>query len=295
MRADLAFKAQLLPIGGQQQFDRRRVEPDAMVQALDPVRQVNALDGQHRGQDLRFGDGCRIARKQRFDIERAPRLDHEMHAVAGNVHARNLVDDTVDLRDHDAVLEGRRFDDGRRVLGIRARIQIAVRVGAHRGNQRDARRQVDEIPGEQFEIRMHGAERDLAAEQHLRNALRLRTGISEIEPRGDPAFEDVEVFRQHDAGLDHMQAVHPFRRDGGERGSQHIGLLLVVAFEADPVPRPQHRFQQRYRVARVYGFMPRVACAGRQPCIAIATRATPFRHKFLPRNLMLMRRRAPSS
>ena len=60
-----------------------------------------------------------------------------MHAIAGNVDARNPVDDLVDLRDDDAALEGGRLDHRRRVLGVRARVEIAVAVGADRGDQRD--------------------------------------------------------------------------------------------------------------------------------------------------------------
>ena len=84
-----------------------------------------------------FGDGGGIAREQRLDEERLVGLDDEVHPVAGDVDARHLVDDLVDLGDDDAVLEGGRLDDGRRVLGVRAGVEIAVAVGADRGDQRD--------------------------------------------------------------------------------------------------------------------------------------------------------------
>ena len=45
-------------------------------------------------------------------------------------------------------LKARGLDDRRRVLGVRSRIEIAVAVGADRGDQRDLRRQIDEIAGE---------------------------------------------------------------------------------------------------------------------------------------------------
>ena len=162
---DLALEAELLAIGRQQQFDRGGVEADAVVQPLHAVRRVDALDRQHRRQDLHFGDGGRIAREQRLDIEGPVGLDDEIHPVARDVDPRHLVDDLVDLRDDDAVLEGCRLDDGRRVLGVRTGVEVAVAVGADRGDQRDVRREVDELAREQLEIGVNGAELDLAAEQ----------------------------------------------------------------------------------------------------------------------------------
>ena len=137
MAAHLALQAQLLAIGRQEQLDRGGVEADAVVEPPDAVGRVDALDRQHRRQDLGFGDGGGIAREQRLDVERLVRLDDEVHPVAGNVDARHLVDDLVHLGDDEAVLEGGRLDDGRRVLGVGAGIEIAVAVGADRGDQRD--------------------------------------------------------------------------------------------------------------------------------------------------------------
>ena len=102
MRADLLQPE--LAVGRQQQLDRGRVEADPVVQALDAVRRVDALDREHRGEDLRFGDRRRIAREQRLDVERPAGLDNEMHTITRDVDTRHLVDDAVDLRDHDAVL-----------------------------------------------------------------------------------------------------------------------------------------------------------------------------------------------
>ena len=182
-----------------------------MIQPLHAIGRVDALDREHRGQDLSLGDGGGIAREQRLDEERLVGLDDEMHAVGRDVDARHLVDDLVDLGDHDTVLERGRLDDGRRVLGVRAGIEVAVAVGADRGDQRDVRRQVDEVAGEQLEIGVDRAELDLAAEQHARDARRLRTGIGIIELLRDAAVEQVEMFRQHDAGLHHVQIVAPWQ------------------------------------------------------------------------------------
>ena len=171
-----------------------------------------------------------------------------MNAVARNVDAWNLVDDGVDLGDDDAALEGGRLDHRRRVLGVRPCIEIAIAVGADRGDQRDIRRQIDEIAGEEFEIGVDRAKCDLAPEQHLGDAPRLRTGIGVVEPPRDARFKHVEVLGKHDAGLHHMEVMYFGRIDASERGGQEIGLLLIVAFEADPVERPYRRLEQGDRM-----------------------------------------------
>ena len=102
------------------------------------------------------------------------------------------------------------------------------------------RRQVDEVAGEQLEIGVDRAELDLAAEQHARDARRLRPGIGIVEPSGDAALEQVEMLGQHDARLHHVEIVDlAGSRSARARGEQ-IRLLLVVALQADPVARPQH-------------------------------------------------------
>ena len=108
----------------------------------------------------------------------------------------------------DTVLERRRLDDRRRVFGVRAGVEVSVAIGADRGDQRDVRGKVDEVAGEQLEIGMNRAQLDLAAEQHARDARRLRTGIGVVQLLRDAAVEQVEMFGQHDAGLHHVQIVH---------------------------------------------------------------------------------------
>ena len=57
-----------------------------------------------------------------------------------------------------------------RVLGIWAGIEIAVAVGLNGGDQRDMRRQIHEIAGEQLDIGVDRAEFDLARAQRTRDA-----------------------------------------------------------------------------------------------------------------------------
>ena len=168
--ADLALQPETRRIGGQQQFDRGGVEADAVVQALHAILGVDALDRHHRHQHLYLGDLRRVAGEQRLDEMRARAGDHEVHPVAGNIHARHLVHQLVDLRDHDAVLERGGLDDRGRVLGVRAGVQIALRIGGLRGHQRDMRRQVDEIAAEQFEISVDRADAYLLLAHHARQS-----------------------------------------------------------------------------------------------------------------------------
>ena len=174
MGRDRALQPKPLAECRQQELDRSRAEADAVIEPLHAIGRIDTLDREHRGQDLAFRDRGRIAREQRLDEERLVGLDDEMDPIRRDVDPRNGVDDLVDLCDHDAVLERRRLDHGRSVLGVRAGVEISLAVGADGGDQRDVRREVDEVAGKQFEIGMNRAQLDLAAEQHARDARRLR-------------------------------------------------------------------------------------------------------------------------
>ena len=109
-----------------------------MIQPADAVRHIQTLDGQHGREDLRFGNSSRVACKERLDMERFAGIDEKVHLVAGNIDTGYPVDDLFDLRDHDAVAEAGRFDDGGRVFRIGSGVEIAVEIR----DQRDLRRQV---------------------------------------------------------------------------------------------------------------------------------------------------------
>ena len=102
-------------------------------------------------------------------------------------------------------------------------------------------------------------------------AMRLRR-IREVETLRDAALEHVEMLGQHDARLHHVQVVDLRAVDIGERRREQVGLLLVVAFEADAVAGPQHRFEQRHGVARIDPLALRVSRAGREAHRAPAAR-----------------------
>ena len=67
VRRDLPLEPQALAVGRQQQLDGGRVEADAVVQPLHAVLGIDALDRQHRHQDLGLGDGAGIAGEQRLE------------------------------------------------------------------------------------------------------------------------------------------------------------------------------------------------------------------------------------
>ena len=68
--ADLALEAEPLAVGRQQQLDRGGVEADTVVQRLDFVLLVDAVQGDHRHQHLHVGDRSGIAREQRLQMHR---------------------------------------------------------------------------------------------------------------------------------------------------------------------------------------------------------------------------------
>ena len=139
--ADLALQAERLGIGRQQQLDRGRVEPDAVVEPVHLVFRIDPADGHHGHQDLDLGDLGRVAGEERLDVMRLRALDDEVDPIARHVHARNGVHELVHLSDDDAALERGGLDDDRRVFGVGARVEVAGRIRRLRGHEADARRQ----------------------------------------------------------------------------------------------------------------------------------------------------------
>ena len=170
-------------------------------------------------------DEARVAGEQRFDEKRFVRRYDEIDPRSRNVHTRQIgfaIDEFVDLRDDDAVLESGGFGDRRGVLGTRAGIEVAVFVRLVGGDQRDIGYQIDEQARIQFDIGMDGAD---------------------FEHAGDPLFEQVEMFRQTDARHDHVQVMQFVRICLRQHACEKIGLFLVVAFQYDTVARGDEFFQ----------------------------------------------------
>ena len=214
-RQILPFRPERLGVGRQQQLDRRGVEADAVVQALHAVLGVDALDRHHRHQHLDLGDLRRVAREQRLDEVRASAPAITKSTQSAGMSTRGSVSThLVDLRDHDAAAERGGLDDRRRVLGVGAGVEVAGGVGGLRRDQRDARRQVDEVAARTARGRCGSRRSRCGRCRHeLREPRALRPGEREVELRRDAALEHVEVLGQRQHRLHHVQVVHARRVD----------------------------------------------------------------------------------
>src|SRR5271163_2461313 len=124
--ADLAAEPKLLTVSWQQQLDGRGVEADAVIERRHAVPLVDSPDHHHGDQYLHVGDQPGVAREQGLDLEWAIRFHDDIDPRGWDVHPRQLVHDFVDLHDDHAVVECCRLNDGRRVFGVRTRIEVAL-------------------------------------------------------------------------------------------------------------------------------------------------------------------------
>ena len=155
---------------------------------------------------------------------------------AGNIDARQLVDDLVDLRDHDAVAKRGGFDDGRRVLGVRAGVEIAVPVGllgAH------AARRAASGP-RTCARRARRTCRSRRSRACRPRAAARRAGSAARRTRNRPCARCRARTASRCSGrlmleISRCMSCTLLRIDLRERARQKVGLLLVVAFERDAV------------------------------------------------------------
>ena len=246
--ANLALEAEIGGVSRQNQLNRSRIEPDTVVEPRDPVFLVDAADHHHRHQDLNFRDDSRIARENRLDVIRLRRLDHITDPVARHVDARHAVDDTVDLRNQDAGLERRGLDNSRRILGVDARIEIAVSVGCVSCDEAHVRREIAEITTVKFKVGMDRTDLDAPFFHKAGNPHALRTRITKVQFFSEAILEDIEMRWQRDVGLHDMQAVDFLRRTARKLTSQEIGMLLIVAFYANTVAGFDHGLHESNRI-----------------------------------------------
>jgi hypothetical protein len=73
------------------------------------------------------------------------RLDDEVHPVGRHVDARHRVHHSLTWAMTMPPLKAGGLDDGRRVLGVGAGVEVALGIGRLRGDQRDLGREVDEV------------------------------------------------------------------------------------------------------------------------------------------------------
>ena len=214
------------------------------LRPLDAVLGVDALDHHHRHQHLDLRDLRRIAREERLDVVGLRRDDHEVDPIRRNIDPSQGRAALIHLRDDDAAAEGGGLDDGRRVFRVRPRVEIAGVIDRLGGDQCDVRREVDEIAGEELEIGVDCIDADLAIGNQRGQARSLRARERKVDLAGDAGFEERSVLRQGDDRLHHVQVVDPGRIDRRQRPGEKIGLLLIVALQADAVALLEHCLEQ---------------------------------------------------
>lgn len=218
--ADPALQPQGLAIGGQDQFDGGGVEANAMVQRLHLVFFINATNGHHRHQHMHRLDMARVAGEQRLYVEGLVGDHHEIDPGGRDVHPWQVVHPVhqlVDLGNDDAVAEGGRLYQCRRVFGAGAGVQVTVAVGHEAGHQGNIGNQVDQQPRVKLDVGVDGADFEQAIFQQLADAQALRAGKGKVELAGDTAFEQVQVLGTANAGHDHVQVVQAPGVDLGQR------------------------------------------------------------------------------
>ena len=92
---------------------------------------------------------------------------------------------------------------------------------------------------------MDGADLDLFVGGELVEGLGLGPGVGEIESVGDAAAEQVQMFIEDQRRLGHVEAVDAGGIQFDQLAREEIGLLLVVAFDADAVPAADDGVEQR--------------------------------------------------
>ena len=217
---DLALETQALTIRRQDQLDGSSVEADAVVERLHVVALVDAANRHHRHQHVHRLDEARVAREQRLDVERLVGLHDEVDPRAGNVDARQVgrvIDELVDLHDHDAVGKRGGLDQRWRVFRAGAGVDVAVAVGLETGHQRNVGNQVHHQARIQLDVGVDGADFQQSVGQQLADAQALRPRKREVELVRDAGFKNVEVFGAAHAGHDHVQIVQALGVHLGQR------------------------------------------------------------------------------
>ncbi|MGY2809119.1 hypothetical protein ACVIHF_005849 [Bradyrhizobium sp. USDA 4506] len=241
---DLALQPAPGGKGRQDQLDRCGGIADAVIEPCHLIRFVHRRNRHHRHQDVLVPDLGGIAREQRIDRIRLRTGHHDIDPVAGDIDARQAIDDFVDLRHDDAAAERRGLGDGRRVLGVRTGVQIAVAIGLVGHDERNLRRQIHQHPRVKLEIGMDRADPQRLGGDELGKAAALRAGKGEVQAVGDAALEHREMIGKRQHRLHHVQIMHPRRVHPGEARGQEVGLFLVVALECHPVAGCDNRLQQ---------------------------------------------------
>ena len=240
--ADLALQAQLFTIGGEQQLDSSGIKADTMVHGFNLIFAINALQSHHAFQYLCVGNQGRVTGEQGLDVEGFRGLDYIVNPVSRNIYARQLVNDLVNLGDNDTLTEFSCFNDCRSILGAEAGEQVALSVSHGCSNQSNTRGQIQEITAIQFEVGVDSAELQLTFLQELSNTTSLGAGEGHIQLFSDALFEYIQMLRQSQHGLYHVQIMNLCRINLAQAFCQEVSLLLVVAFDVNLIKRFDYCF-----------------------------------------------------
>ncbi len=210
----------------------------------------------------------------------------------------------VHLGDDDAVPEGGRLDDRRRVLGVRAGVEVAVAIGRERGDERHPRREVHEVAGVELEVGVDGADLDPPARRRAARAAcpaarRRRSPTRRAMPRsksstcsGSASTERTRCRSWTRAGSTRASArarksacfwLSPSRqtRSPGSRIASRSGVTSAGSTQRPPPPaRARSRRARRPRRAVSQARVTRPSARGRA---AAASRPPRVRRRPAPR------------
>ena len=86
------------------------------------------------------------------------------------------------------------------------------------------------------------------------------------------------MLGQHDARLHHVEIVQHLGIGFGQAGREEVRLLLIVTFEADTIPGPDHRFEQGGHVIGCYDLTLGEFAARLEAIVADSPFALPVNH-----------------
>src|SRR6202048_5107850 len=103
------------------------------------------------------------------------------------------------MHDDDSIVKGGSLDNDRRVFSVWSGVEVALSVRLVRTDENHIWYQIHQQPRIQFDIRMDGANLELAVLQQLRDAQALRTSESEIHLLRNAQFKQRETLRSTNA------------------------------------------------------------------------------------------------
>src|SRR5580700_6187231 len=200
--ADLPTQSERLAIRRQQQLYGCGVKSYSVVQRVYLVALVDSADNHHPHEDVNIGDLSGIPRENRLNHIWTVTFHNYIHPRRWDVDAWDLVNDLIHLNDDDCVVKGRGLYDHRRVLCVRAGVQVSLPIRLLRANQHHVRGEVDQQPRVELNIGMNRADLHLAVFEQLREPEALWTCEGKVNFLCNSQLEERKVFRPTNAGDD---------------------------------------------------------------------------------------------